>query len=263
MHAEQRFRFDCQGYAVVPGALSPALVERFAREMRQRLARRAPARDGTADDPLVDVLAWAPEMAALIDLPAVLPVLRAVLGPRFRLDHEYAIALQPGEGRGPLHGGEGGMPDWWYRCQDGVIRTGMASVVLALTDAGPGAGGFCCIPGSHKSGCLRQREDDDRSGFLEVIPEAVRTFAASAEYVVQPVLHAGDAVVFTEALVHGTQPWRGEGQRLAVLLKYTPGHCVAAGPRAHGPDPQWLSPRQRTLLAGPGLYGRAPIPLDP
>ncbi len=254
---ESRFCFDLQGFLVVREALAAAQVDAIAALMRARLpADRAPG-ELTLDG----ILAWGPAMAAIIDLPRVLAVLVAVLGSRLRLDHEYGIAMRAGDGRGPLHGGDGGMPGWWYRCKDGVIRTGMASVLIALTDAAPGDGGFCCIPGSHKSGLIAAREGDDRVGFLAAIPDAVRTFAAPADYLIQPALRAGDAVVFTEALVHGTQPWSARDQRLALLLKYTPGHCIAAAARSAGPDPAWLSPRQRAMLAAPALYGSDPIAL--
>jgi ectoine hydroxylase-related dioxygenase (phytanoyl-CoA dioxygenase family) len=87
----------------------------------------------------------------------------------------------------------------------------------------------------------------------------VRSFATAAEYVVQPTLQPGDAVIFSEALVHGTAPWRATGERLALLLKYVPGHSCAATPRDGRVEPSWLSAQQRALLRGPALYGSEPL----
>ena len=33
---------------------------------------------------------------------------------------------------------------------------------------------------------------------------------------------AGDAVLFTEGLTHGTLPWKGKDQRRTLFLKYSP-----------------------------------------
>ncbi len=39
-----------------------------------------------------------------------------------------------------------------------------------------------------------------------------------------PILHsqAGDALIFTEALTHGTLVWQGEHQRRSLIYKYSP-----------------------------------------
>ncbi len=41
-------------------------------------------------------------------------------------------------------------------------------------------------------------------------PEEVRRYEAQRHYVVQPAARAGDALFFTEALVHGTNPWTAD-----------------------------------------------------
>ena len=144
---------------------------------------------------------WGEPFKRLIDHPKILPYLVDLLGPNVR-DHDYAIFMSGGEGRGGLHGGEdGGSPggpegDHWYKYRDGIMRNGLCVMTFNLADAPAGAGGFACIPGSHKSNFLRE------------IPSEVRRFERPAHYVAQPALGAGDVLFFTEALVHGTMPWK-------------------------------------------------------
>ena len=61
----------------------------------------------------------------------------------------------------------------------------------------PGAGGFVCVPGSHKS------------NFLQHMPRDVARFERDVDWVVQPSMAAGDVLIFTEALIHGTATWDG------------------------------------------------------
>ena len=42
-------------------------------------------------------------------------------------------------------------------------------------------------------------------------------------------LKAGSAVIFTEALTHGTIPWTAEHERRALFCRYMPGHMAFVG----------------------------------
>ena len=73
------------------------------------------------------------------------------------------LFMEKGQGRGGLHGGEGTVGragghvgDHWYKYRDGHIRNGLSVMTYNLADAPAGAGGFACIPASHKSN-LRAR----------------------------------------------------------------------------------------------------------
>ena len=70
------------------------------------------------------------------------------------------------------------------------------------------------MPGSHKS------------NFLDKLPPEVRNYERPAPYVLQPAVAAGDVLIFTEALVHGTMPWTAKHERRALLYKYSPDHSA-------------------------------------
>jgi len=65
--------------------------------------------------------------------------------------------------------------------------------------------------------------------------------------------------MFTEAMTHGTLPWRGAGERRTLFFKYDPGP-MAYGARFYDRD-RWpdLTARQRAILESPNArYGGRP-----
>ena len=102
------------------------------------------------------------------------------------------------------------------------MRNGLTVATWALTDVGPGDGGFVCIPGSHKT------------NFLPNLPDDVRRQERLPDYVHQPPVRAGDVLIFTEALIHGSAPWRAGHERRALLYKVQPSALdVAEGALRH------------------------------
>ena len=180
----------------------------------------------------------------------MLPILESLLGPGFRLDHDYADLIR--RGKGPigtkLHGGAVPFdPGQWYTFVEGVPRSGLVVVAYNLRDVGPADGGFGCVPGSHKANLP--------------FPEAWKELEGDtpADLVRAVTGPAGTAIVFTEAMTHGTLPWRGAGERRTLFFKYDPApiaFSAATYDRDRWPD---LTPRQRAILEGPNArYGGRP-----
>ncbi len=181
-----------------------------------------------------------------MDHDPVLPVLGELLGDSFRLDHVYGIGMTEGAEGFVLHGGgTAANLTSLFQFHNGKMRCGLTVVAWQLTDAGPNDGGFCCIPGSHKANypCPRSitRVEQD-AGCIRPIP-----------------LRAGSVLIFTEALTHGTLPWRGSHERRAILFKYSPGPMTWAR-EAISPELREcldeFTPRQRALLEPPYEWGR-------
>ncbi len=244
MTSEERFLFDLEGYLVVKGVLSPAEVAAL-NAIADRRASAPPA--GERYRRLFRASAWGSPFQRLIDHPRIVPLLEEVVGSRFRLDHDFCVFMTRG-GRGQdLHGGRSDEnPDHWYEYRDGRIRTGLTVVAFALSPVEDGDGGFCCIPGSHKS------------NFPGSIAADVRAFRRRPHYVVQPRVEAGDVLFFTEALVHGTAPWTADHERRTLLYKYSPGHSAWMDEYYDADDYPGLTERQRRILAPPSVGERPP-----
>ena len=106
-----------------------------------------------------------------------------------------------------------------------------------LTDAGPACGGFWCIPGSHKSHFK--------------LPRQIHEAPEKASCVVIPEIPAGSVVLFSEAVMHGTAPWRADHERRTLLYKYCVSHMAWSRARVLPPPDVPLTPRQQALLTEP------------
>ena len=121
------------------------------------------------------------------------------------------------------------------------MRNGLTVCTFFLTHADEGDGGFACIPGSHKS------------NFVDSLPEDVQYYEQIPHYVRQPAVEAGDALIFTEALIHGTMPWTAKRERRALIYKYSPGHSAWSQGYYKAEDYPNLTEQQQRLIAPPSI----------
>ncbi|CAN5705742.1 hypothetical protein BH10CHL1_BH10CHL1_16960 [soil metagenome] len=244
MTPEEKFMFDVEGYIVIKNVLTAAEVAEL-----NALADSVFNEKKELDDRRKSqVSLWGAPTQALLDHPKVMPYLLELLGPKLRVDHDYCIFMTKGGRAGGLHGGEGDRePDHWYKYRDGVMRNGLMVCTFFLTHANTGDGGFACVPGSHKS------------NFVNSLPEEVRMFKRVPHYVVQPAVEAGDALIFTEALIHGTMPWTAEHERRALLYKFSPGHSSWAPTYYNPADYPTATPQQLRMMTPPSVGSRVNV----
>ena len=242
MTPEEKFIFDLEGYLVVKDVLT---AEEVAEMNKQADVAFPPEGEDTGYRRQSRVSLWGPSFQALIDHPKITPYLDKLLGPKFRIDHDYCIFMRKDGKGGGLHGGETDRaPDHWYKYKDGMMRNGLTVVTFFLSHANSGDGGFTCIPGSHKS------------NFVSSLPSDVRKFERDAHYVFQPEVSAGDALIFNEALIHGTRPWTADQERRALLYKFSPGHS-SWSQNYYDPDAyDNLTEQQARILAPPSVGSR-------
>lgn len=241
----QQYLFDLQGYLVIEDALSLAEVATFNQLLdRQEVPASGQAqRFGSAPEGS-GFLEWGKPFCDLLDHPRIMPILRFRLGDCFRLDRIYGMYMHQGMSRGQLHAdygatapNSGARPGEYYSFRDNQIYNGFIVVTWNLSDAGSGIGGLWCIPGSHKSNFKLPKQIDEA-------PE-------KASCVVMPHAPAGSAVLFTEALTHGTAAWQGQHERRALLYKYCVSHVAWTSQRVRPPANVALTPRQQILFREP------------
>lgn len=234
-----RYTFDTRGYLLFADVLPPSVIGALQAAVA---AQDLPAAGTTIESQRYgwhgELLAWHQGFRDLVDHPLVCAVLEAFIGPLARLDHAYGIVMAPGTSGLGAHG-----PAWpfdpsqYYVHRGGAIRSGLLSFSWALSDGATGDGGFGCIAGSHRAD--------------EPLP-------AGADALVQEVPQpAGSLLVFTEALVHCTLPWRGAGERQVLLYKYSPGSSTwVPAERPPAPAFESMTDRQRQLVEPPYVGGR-------
>src|SRR5262249_30304513 len=69
--------------------------------------------------------------------------------------------------------------------------------------------------------------------------------------VVIPEIPAGAVVLFTEAVMHGTAPWRADHEGRTLLYKYCVPQMAWAPARVLPPPDAKLTPRHQALLTEP------------
>ena len=152
MSPEEKYLFDLWGYVNIEGVLNDeALTELNALIDAQDYPD--PVDDNVHSQRFGGFLSWEDDaFRKLLNHPRIMPCLAEIVGPKFRLDHVYGILMIEGNPGGTLHGGGTPYdPSQYYVFRNDRMYNGLTVVSWALTDMLPGHGGFCCIPGSHKS----------------------------------------------------------------------------------------------------------------
>ena len=242
---EQKFLFDLRGYLVLKNVLTADECGELI-ALADDIWPRQP--DDGAYRRFNGISRWHQRFVELMDHETLLPYLIELVGSRLRIDHDYCIFMRQHAKHNPLHGGPWRYEtDHWYRYHDGVMRNGLTVATWNLTDASPGAGGFVCVPGSHKS------------NFLQHMPRDVARFERDVDWVAQPSMDAGDVLIFTEALIHGTAEWTAEHERRTLLYKYSPPHSSWAKRLYDPADYPQATERQRRLMAPPSVEAHAAV----
>ncbi|MDA1193135.1 MAG: phytanoyl-CoA dioxygenase family protein [Candidatus Poribacteria bacterium] len=248
MTDEQKFLFDLQGYLRVEGVLDDETLERMRADMDTHGIQNPENDPGKSR--FGGFLSWGDDWRALIDQPTIMPILNEIIGARFRLDHAYGMAargdVEP-SGQGMHHTAGMFGHGCFYVNHGRQMHNGLVVVSYALNDIPAGAGGFCCIPGSHKA--------------LFEMPS--KYYRVEDNPLAQQIpMNAGDVVIFTEALTHGTMPWTLKGhERRSALLKYCP-HYMQWAKAPMSSEIEGLTTRQRQILEGAYVWQREAIAAD-
>ncbi len=243
MTEEEQYLFDLQGFLVVENALNQDQLRELNAILDQKIGEEVPAGSHTHrfGDTLLD---WGKAYRDLVDNPIMVPYLGELLGEDFRLDHEYLDIIRAGKGPigTTLHGGAWPFHSTFYfQCKNGTMRNGLFVVAYNLLDINPGDGGFAAVPGSHKS----------NFSFPNQWKEL--TNSQNFPFVAQVTGKAGTAILFTEAMTHGTLPWRGN-ERRTIFYKYSPPALSWASTYYDAAEYPDMTDRQKAILTPPRAH---------
>lgn len=226
------YMFDLQGYLVLKKALTPAHVAALNAGIDALLPMEPGQWDGyvhahtyTQSDGLnlQQIYEAGEPFEQLIDHPAWIEKVKHFVGgentfdynhgPLF-IDENFANLRGPGEAIGLHSGGHTGTKRNQYRFHNGRFQCGQVNILIALTDIGPGDGGTMIIPASHKANFLHPHFEQYRMALgaaVDGTPGAVEIH-----------LEAGDAILFVDALSHGSARRVNPGQRRIMVYRYGP-----------------------------------------
>lgn len=191
-----------------------------------------------------NIVEAAPVFQRLIDYPAWADRCRRWINQiNGMMIYENFLNVRGSGGYIGIHSG-GSMPINYMtfrQANTGEWMVGQINVIMALHDIGPGDGPTTLIPGSHKSAMRHPK-----------LTETVyRSDAAAGEQIgmVEKYLEAGDALLFTDTITHGSAARSNPGHRRIVLYRYSPGHMASRF--NYVPTPEFLaalSSQQRKIM---------------
>lgn len=233
MTDDEKYLFDLNGFIVIRNVLTPEeikeandVIDKYQGQMIER--KEAALRNavegtnfygsGPGRKDLGGVLEWGEDSKVfrkILAHPRLVPLFHGILGKGYRMDHlPFVIAQDKGAEGFQLHGGtidcSSGEynPYLAYSCHKDTIRSALLGCNVMLTDHDPGFGGFCVVPGSHKSNFK--------------MPNGMVDGEKYKEFIIQPATKAGDVVLFSEGTVHGAMAWTPETQRRVCLYRFSP-----------------------------------------
>ena len=197
---------------------------------------------------------------ALIDHPAWIGKVKHFIGGEGTFDHKhgplfidenFANIRGPGEAIGIHSGGHLGVKRTQFRYYNGRFQCGQINILMALTDIGPGDGATMVIPGSHKSNFIHPHYDQHRMAHGASVD--------GIEGAIELQMKAGDALLFVDALAHGSAKRINPGNRRIIVYRYGPSwgnfrHGYQASPELVAR----LIPQRRQIVQPQQLLPRVP-----
>lgn len=226
---EHDFLFDVNGYQVLDEALSAKQL-RWLNAWIEAQPSDLPT--GTwlgnvevhtygGDDGLnyQNVVEGGPVFEELIDNPAWIGMVRRYVENDYNKVsiNECFLNIRGQGGFIGIHSG-GHVPaaPMTFRHHTGRWNVGQINVLMALEDIGPGDGATVVVPGSHKA--VERHPVLSRSKQETFTSEAPKDVLGAREV----HLKAGQALMFTDALVHGGSPRTNPGMRRILIYRYSP-----------------------------------------
>ncbi|WOO40022.1 phytanoyl-CoA dioxygenase family protein [Rubellicoccus peritrichatus] len=136
-------------------------------------------------------------------------------GPLF-LDENFFSIRGPGQAIGLHSGGETGTKRTQFRYHNGHFQCGQINILMAFNDIGPGDGATMVIPGSHKANFPHPSFEEHKMKHGET------KSVEGVEGAIEVYLNAGDAILFVDAISHGSAARVNDGERRICVYRYGP-----------------------------------------
>lgn len=259
--ATKDYLFDLHGYRVIENALTPRQLA-WINDWIDRQPQLPPGSwigdvevhtyQGHDGINYQNIVAGGEVFEELIDSPTWINDVRRYIcthGHGLSINEAFLNVREQGGFIGIHSGGHLAAFPHVVRHHTGQWMVGQINILMALTDIGPGDGATTVIPGSHKSHEIHPalRAEGDRAGKSTGYNDEI---VAGEQLGMQEVyLKAGDALMFTDAICHGSAARTNPGQRRVMIYRYSP-HTMM--PRYNYlPSPEFLArltPERRKII---------------
>ncbi|WP_193188980.1 phytanoyl-CoA dioxygenase family protein [Nisaea sediminum] len=195
---QEIYEFDTLGYTVIEKCLNANQINKITSFWEKNLV----------DFSLCDInFEWSNEWSNLIDNEKYFDILNYLFDGNFRLDHAYCADEKFLDNVEKLHHSPNPNLGLYHFYHAGKISPGLVTISISLYDIKDDQGGFICVPGSHKS----------------YFPTPDKYFSVrNNNHLVSVPQSAGSAILFNEALLHGTRFPSSKFKRKSIFLRYCP-----------------------------------------
>lgn len=217
MTPEQKYEFDTQGYLVLKDIFDENFIKKankILESLEQKKESEYPhnvilGKKRTEKELYISNIIEADNFFfSLINNKKYINILKKIHIGNFRLNHTYSISRWD-QGYTYLHMAARPLhPKATYQCNGDEIFSLTNKVVIPLLGSKQEDGGFGVIPGSHKANFKRPYGDHPNDN-------------PSFKYI---DVNAGDIIIFTEALTHGSFVNISGKQRRTIFLCYSVGY---------------------------------------
>lgn len=224
--AMEEYKFDLRGHVILKQALDPDHVQEINRwvdalpslELGQWVGNinvhRYQDHDGAN---LQNIIEGGDLFQRLIDHSSWIELVRHYIGTMATpFIHECFLNIRESGGFIGLHSG-GELATRGGRIAGGIVNGQWCqqylTLIIALSDIGPGDGATMIIPGSHKS-ALPHPLQSSTGEYLGSVQ--------NAECAVEMHLGAGDALLFNDLVAHGSAARTNPGERRTLVFRYLP-----------------------------------------
>lgn len=266
----QEYLFDLNGYLLIKNALSASEVSELNKGLDEipliepdewyGYIHREKTNDDTRGRIYQQIYEGGKPFENLIDHPSWIDLVKHFVGGENTFDYKwgdlfidenFATIRKFGEAIGIHSGGHLGTKRTQFRYHNGHFQCGQINILIALTDSGPGDGGTMVIPGSHKANLFHPEFNANQianGASCDGITGAIEVF-----------MKAGDAILFVDAISHGSAKRINDGERRFIVFRYGP----SWGNFRYGYQPSQellkrLTPRQRKIVHPFELLKRKP-----
>ena len=225
------YRFDLEGFLILENAVQPELIGEINQTIENWLALsdageewlgnvHAVRNENSASHSVSfrNAIEGGACFEALIDNPNWIEyVKRYVDNHGLHIWMNFLPIIRKGHHVRLHSGGHNKMYRTSFQYHDDNFFCGNLNILLAVNDIGPGDGSTLVVPGSHKSNIPNPLVHEKKKGRKDYVLEP----GDMAPYLKEVHLKAGDAVLFTDALIHGASVRTNEGERRALIYRYS------------------------------------------
>ena len=215
---EFEYEFDLNGYVVLRNIIDPKKISKI-NIILQSLERKKSSdlphnvffgkQKNKSESYISNILEADNEFEKLATIPSILKIMKHITSNFFRLNHAVAMTKFQKNTYTYLHMGNiPHHPKIFYFVKDKKIFSNVTKVLFPICNNTEKDGGFALIPGSHKANFNRPYSNNPKDNKLLKYIDA----------------KPGDAIIFTEALAHGSMINKTNNIRRVLSYCYSVGY---------------------------------------